>query len=61
VREFLSHHEISFTEHVVDQDADAMEAFKKTGSRGTPTIFVGEEMVLGFDRGKLESLLGIGS
>ena len=24
------------------------------------TVFVGEEMVLGFDRGKLESLLGIG-
>ncbi len=44
----------------MDQSAEALEAFKKTGSRGTPTIIVGDEMVLGFDRGKLESLLGIG-
>ncbi len=45
----------------MDQDPAALEAFKNTGSRGTPTIFVGEEMVIGFDRGKLESLLGIGN
>ena len=60
MREFLSHHNITFTEYLVDQDAEALEAFRKTGSRGTPTIIIGEEMVLGFDRGKIESLLGIG-
>ena len=44
---------------MVDQDPAALEAFKQTGSRGTPTIFVGEEMVVGFDRGRLEELLGL--
>ncbi len=43
----------------MDQDSQALEAFKKTGSRGTPTILVGDEMVIGFDRGRLEQLLGI--
>ena len=44
----------------MDRDPEALEAFKKTGSRGTPTIIVGGEMVIGFDRGRLERLLGIG-
>ncbi|MDP7169540.1 MAG: glutaredoxin family protein [Nitrospinota bacterium] len=59
MREFLSHHGIPFTENLVDQDSQALEAFKKTGSCGTPTILVGDEMVIGFDRGRLEQLLGI--
>jgi len=59
VREFLSHHGVSFTENFVDKDPEALEAFKKTGSRGTPTILVGDETVIGFDRGTLEQLLGI--
>ncbi|HBK80009.1 MAG TPA: glutaredoxin family protein [Nitrospinae bacterium] len=59
MREFLSHHGVSFTENFVDKDPEALEAFKKTGSRGTPTILVGDETVIGFDRGRLEQLLGI--
>jgi glutaredoxin 3 len=59
VREFLSHHNVAFDEKMVDQDAAALEAFKQTGSRGTPTIMVGEEMIIGFDRGRLEQLLDL--
>ncbi len=60
MREFLSHHGVAFDELIVDQDPAALEAFKQTGSRGTPTIMVGEEMIIGFDRGRLEQLLGLG-
>ena len=59
MREFLSHHGVAFDEQIVDQDAAALKAFKQTGSRGTPTIMVGEEMIIGFDRGRLEQLLGL--
>ena len=59
VKEFLSHHGILFKENLVDTDPAVLEEFKKTGSRGTPTILVDGEMVIGFDRGKLEELLGI--
>ncbi len=59
VKEFLSHHGIPFKDNLVDTDPAALEEFKKTGSRGTPTILVDGEMVIGFDRGKLEELLGI--
>ncbi len=59
MKEFLSHHGVAFDDFSVDQDPEALEAFKKTGSRGTPTIFVDGEMIIGFDRGRLEQLLGI--
>lgn len=59
MREFLSHHSVAFDERIVDQDPAALEAFKQTGSRSTPTIMVGEEMIIGFDRGRLEQLLGL--
>ena len=30
------------------------------GARGTPVIVIGDEVIRGFDRGKVERLLGIG-
>jgi len=61
VKEFLSHHGIEFAERVVDQDPAALEELKeKTGARATPVVVVGGEAVVGFDRPRLEALLGIG-
>jgi glutaredoxin len=62
VREFLSRHGIPFRERVVDQEAEALwELQARTGMPATPVIIVGEEVVVvGFDQGRLETLLGLG-
>ena len=46
---------------MVDQDPEAMrELQERTGRRATPVILIGEEVVVGFDRGRLTALLAIG-
>jgi len=61
VKEFLSHHGIPYREHVIDQDSEAMKSLvEKTGRRATPVLLVGDESVVGFDRRKISTLLGIG-
>lgn len=45
----------------MDQDSQAMQELQqRTGRKATPVILVGEEVVVGFDRGRLEALLGTG-
>lgn len=61
MKEFLSHHKVQFSERLIDKDPAAMqELTEKTGKRATPVILVGEEIVVGFDRAKLQELLGLG-
>ena len=36
------------------------ELIERTGRMAAPVITVGDEVVVGFDRGKLQRLLGIG-
>lgn len=61
MKEFLSRHGIPFRERVVDQEAEALwELQARTGMRATPVIIMGEKVVVGFDRGRLEALLGLG-
>ncbi len=60
MKEFLSHHEVDFTDRLIEEDPEALnELVEKTGRRATPVILFGDEVVVGFDRGKLQSLLGI--
>ena len=60
MKEFLSHHGVSYTEKLVDQDEEALEElFQRANMRATPVIFIGEEKVVGFDRAKLQELLGL--
>lgn len=59
-KEFLSHHKIPFRDRNVAEDPNALrELAEKTGWRATPVIVVDDEVVVGFDRGKLQRLLGI--
>ena len=42
------------------EDPDALrELMEKTGRKATPVIVVDEDVIVGFDRGKLERLLGL--
>ena len=60
MKEFLSHHEVPFTNHLIDEDPEALnELVEKTGRRATPVILIRDEVVVGFDRARLQSLLGI--
>jgi len=55
---FLTEHNIAFTDYDVSSDqAKKNEMVEKSGQMSVPVIFVDEEMVLGFDRSRLEQLL----
>ena len=59
-KEFFREHDIQYTEHDVTADqTKRQEMIDKSGQMGVPVIFVGDEMVVGFDKDKLSSLLGI--
>ncbi len=58
VREFLSHRGVEFTERDVLQDKGAMKALEELGVMTTPVTVIDGEIVIGFDRPKLEQLLG---
>ena len=58
VREFLSHRGVEFIERDVSQDKDAMKGLEELGIMTTPVTVIDGEIVIGFDRPKLEQLLG---
>jgi glutaredoxin 3 len=60
VKEFLSSHGIEFTaKKVADDTAAREELIARTGRMAVPVITVDDEVVVGFDRGRLQRLLGV--
>lgn len=42
------------------EDPSALEEVeRRTGARAVPVVVVGEEVIIGFDRGKLQRALGL--
>ena len=59
-KEFFTEHKVSFTEHDVARDlAKRKEMIEKSGQMGVPVIYVGDELIVGFDEGHLRELLAI--
>jgi len=59
-KSFLTERNIPFTDYDVSSDETKKnEMVEKSGQMSVPVIFVDEEMVLGFDRSRLEQLLMI--
>ena len=59
-KEFFKEHNVSYTDYNVANDlAKRQEMIQKSGQMGVPVIFVDSDMVVGFDKDKLSSLLGI--
>lgn len=59
-KDFFKEHNVAYTEHDVASDLEQRkEMIQKSGQMGVPVIFIGEEMVVGFDKERLSSLLGI--
>lgn len=62
-KEYLTKHGIKFTNFFVDEDpAKAQEMIDKSGQMGVPVTIIKngkEEIVAGFDRNRLDNILGI--
>jgi glutaredoxin 3 len=56
--EFLSQKGVAFVAKDVSSDAEARAELIAVGSRSTPTIKVGSEVLIGFNPAKLLALLG---
>jgi S1-C subfamily serine protease len=58
VKEFLSQKGITWTEKYVDEDrAAAIEMIRRSGQQGVPVTVIGDEVVVGFDRPRLERIV----
>ena len=60
VKDYLSEKNIPFTDYNVATDLEKrQEMVQKSGQMGVPVIFIGDEMVIGFNQEKIDALLGI--
>lgn len=57
VKEFLSQNDIDYLDRNVAVDEAAFAALEKLGYMTTPVTVVDGEVIVGFDRAKLETLL----
>jgi len=57
VKEFLSQKGVTFVERDVAQDEAALSELEQLGVMTTPVTLIDDEMVVGFDRERLNALL----
>ena len=57
VKEFLSQNKIEYAERNIVADETALAELEKLGYMTTPVTVIDGEVVVGFDRAKLETLL----
>lgn len=59
-KDFLKEKGIAYSDFDVAHDLEKrQEMIQKSGQMGVPVIFVGDEMIIGFDKERLASTLGI--
>lgn len=59
-KEFFKANNVEYTENNVAADeAKRAEMIDKSGQMGVPVIFIGDDMVIGFNEGKIKQLLGM--
>ena len=59
-KEFFKEKGIEYTNYDVSEDMEKQkEMIEKSGQMGVPVIFIDNEMMIGFDRDKILSALGI--
>ena len=58
-KKFFKENKIKFIDHNVAEDQEmAKKMVEKTGQMGVPVIVIDGEIVIGFDKPKIEKLLG---
>ncbi|MEK7134472.1 MAG: glutaredoxin domain-containing protein [Patescibacteria group bacterium] len=59
-KEFFAEHNVQYTEHNVATDTERRnEMIEKSGQMGVPVIMIDNEIVIGYNKSKLTSLLGL--
>jgi len=59
-KDFFAENKVEYTNYDVSKDLEKrQEMFNITNQMGVPVIVIGEDVVIGFDKGKLSELLGI--
>jgi glutaredoxin 3 len=59
-KDFFAAHNVTFTEHDVAADlTKRQEMIEMTRQMGVPVIRINDDVVIGFDEGKLTELLGL--
>ncbi|KKW39651.1 MAG: Glutaredoxin-like protein, YruB-family [Parcubacteria group bacterium GW2011_GWA1_54_9] len=59
-KDFLKEKGIAYTDFDVAHDLEKrQEMIQKSGQMGVPVIFIGNEMIIGFDQERLVSTLGL--
>ena len=59
-KDFLTEHNVSYTDYNVSSDLEKrQEMIDKSGQMGVPVIFIGDDMIIGFDKEKIATLAGI--
>lgn len=57
---FFKENNVEYTEYDVSTNAEKREEMiEKSGQMGVPVIFVDDQMLVGFDEGKLKETLGL--
>lgn len=60
-KEYFEQHGIEYTDYNVAEDqAKRAEMIEKSGQMGVPVIFIDDEMIVGFDKRRLDALFGTG-
>ena len=57
-KQFLKARQVAFEYRDVQADPTALQELTELNSRSTPTIVVGDEVMIGFDPKRLDALLG---
>lgn len=56
-KEFLSQQKIHFIEKDVNKDPQAARELQKRNISGVPTFLIGEDVIVGFDKGRILELV----
>ena len=60
VKDFFTENNVAFTDYNVATDLPKrQEMIQKSGQMGVPVIYVGNEVIVGFDEEKLRKLLAL--
>lgn len=58
-KEYLAEKGVTYTERNVSTDVEARKELMSKGFMGVPVIYVDDEIIQGFDKAKLDELLGL--
>jgi len=58
-KEYFNENKVEYTEKNVSTDLEARKELMSKGFMGVPVIYVEDEVIQGFDKSKLDELLGL--